>query len=299
MNLRSIDKGLIPIWHKGSTQEDDYNFLERYINDLAILRDSDLEISDKALILLSLNKSGRTDLLQNIDLSLINRIDTFIDFIENAFGRSQMDLRAKLEEIKRGKSESVYSFLNRVLRLYFRCHQRPPMTINQLSLSPDSAHERQEILYYFLRGLENKRVADQIKLEMGNLTFVELPSLAKKLVEVLGDEQKEVNSITEDLKRLFDDNDQPDVNHAEQRAERCDEYEGGGQYYDKKRDEDQADSQFEDECDDYDFERDNICPDCWERQNRARCPDRKRGSYQLQCYNCGEYGHKRHQCDKY
>ena len=199
MEVRSIDKGLIPIWHKGSTDEENYNFLERYINDLTILRDSNLEISDKALIMLSLNKSGRTDLLQNIDLSLLDRIDSFVEFIENAFGRSKMDLRAQLEEIKRGNSESAFSFLNRLVRLYFRCHQRPPMTITELSLSPDSAHERQEILYHFLRGLGNKRVEQEIRLRMGtDLTFNELPSFSKKLFEVFGN-QPVVNSVTDNL----------------------------------------------------------------------------------------------------
>ena len=302
MNVNSIDKGLIPTWHKGVTEEDKYAKLERYINDLQILRDSQLEISDKALILLSLNKSGRTDLLQNISLDLIDDINTFIDFIQNAFGRSDMDLRAKLEEICREESESMYSYLNRVVRLYFRCHQRAPMTISELSQSVDSAHERAEIIYFFLKGMRNKKVTEQIKLRLGGgLTFIELPGLAKKLHEVYGDQQATVNNITEELQNLTITDDYNNVNYAdEEDQQRGNEqfYDGDEEYSDSVTEEnDQGHYEYESEGDRDFYSKNDYCYNCGERGHWARsCPDRER-SYGGRCYECGAFGHKAYQCN--
>ena len=283
-SINSIDKGLIPIWHKGVSEEDNHAKLDRYINDLEILRDCQLQISDRALILLSLNKSGRTDLLQNISLDIINEIGSFIDFIKNAYGRSDMDLRSKLEDVRRETSESMYSYLNRVVRLYFKCHQRPPMTINELSLSAESSHERSEIIYYFLRGLGNKKVVEQIKLNLGtNLTFVELPDLSKRLFEIFGEEKGTINNVTEELQEfeITDENgteDYSNVNNADE--------------------DDQLNYESED---DRDFDDRNVendyCYNCDERHWARKFTNRKK-SYRGRCYECGEYGHKAYQCNQ-
>ena len=268
------EKQLVPTWRHASTKEEQFTALENYILDLLFLKKMNLNVNEKALIFQSINLSNRTSLLHSMPVDACDSIDNFVSYLNQAYGRTPVDLRARLDNVKRGAHETMHAFMARVIRLYFMAHKQDPLTIKQISTSDDEI-TRQDIVYYFLKGIQHPKLATELKLRMSQTTLAELPDLAKQLSEVLDEPKKnEVNAVDSDLiqqfSQLMKKESGEEVNFAQRNKQ--------NKFKSNKRN----------------FNRQSP----YKKNNNNRYEDTKKykTKSQMSCYNCGKEGHFSNEC---
>ena len=321
------EKQIIPIWRMATSAEDQFTALENYIMDLQYVGNMGLELNEKALIFQSINASGRTNLLHTMPTEACESVQKFIKYLHKAYGRTPIDMRSRLNNLKRDPHETMHSYLSKVMRVYYMAHNKTPPTIKQLSTAKDMEAERQDLVYHFLQGLQHPVLARELKLRMHEIDLQDLPDIAKQLYEVLDQPKStEVNNVDTPLEKEFKEmlrvNEVNFVkqNFRNQRGQQSNNRYGNQYNHQPDHQNDQYQQNFgrhrtgrfqngnrsnqHQQSRNFRSLKDVTCYRCFQKGHYANTckstPQPKQhnadNNTAVKCYNCGNYGHKKQNC---
>ena len=167
------DEYLIPEWIFG---ED----IEKYISKLKIAKTMKLFNDDKTLILYSLTKSNRQDLILTLAEDEKKKLDDFVKFLQRTFGPTNGEKRSMFENIRQNEEESIAEYFKRVESTYFRSKN---IEIPQ----PMENHQQEDVKWAFLKGLRNRQTYRLMKLNPGTIDYASLAKTAADLDASLQD----------------------------------------------------------------------------------------------------------------
>ena len=191
-----IPNGCVPIWHFGESKAQQYQSLENFIADIKRFANLGINVQDSVLIFSSLNKSNRSHLMNEIPQDALSDLDKFVDYLNKAFGRTQIALREQLNSTKREVGESAHSYLTRVMTLYYKAKKEDVKTPQYLADNKDRHRiEIDDIFHHFYRGLNNDRLRSQLLIE--NVAIDKLADTTKRIENAYESSKiAEVNKIT-------------------------------------------------------------------------------------------------------
>ena len=293
----------VPVWRHGISDEDRYDKLELYCNDLKMVKSLNVHSNEQALIFLSVNESGRTELLHTAPLECLKDVNSFVSYLKKAYGREEYDRRIQLDKIQRKKDESMHAFFARVIRLYYRSRNLTPLTLEELTYNEDAKGDRTDIMYHYLKGLRNKRVAETLKARIDDLTMAEVPKMSKTLLSAYGEDEETDKLSTGYTVNFTDQNLKPS-----QKTEPIRFGPGGcGKRIESRGDEDEESSpdeqsagEDESDSDENQYTREklayNQCRICRGFNHWGDECTSESNIAHVECYNCNGYGHFSHSC---
>ena len=104
--------------------------------------------------------SNRTSLFEEINPETAKDLDEFIKYLRNAYGSGLLDMRQNLSNHKEAENESMYSFLSRVINLYYRSWDQET-SMDEIWTDKVS---RTDIVHIFLKGLLNKDIKTNLRM---------------------------------------------------------------------------------------------------------------------------------------
>ena len=174
--------GSIPIWKKGTDKKEEVQNVRMYIRDLKRLKTLKVLRNEALLINASLVKSGRTSLYEEMPKEAEESVDEFVKYLQTAYGLTRIDMMRDLQNLRQGKDESPYTFLSRVITLYYEARGEAKKTAQQVI---ESRIEKFEITKLFLDGLYDNRISVQLQSRIDELKFSELALTAKNAASAL------------------------------------------------------------------------------------------------------------------
>ena len=296
-SVRKIgEKQIVPIWRMASSAEDQFTALETYIMDLIFVSNMGLELNEKALIFQSINASGRTNLIHTMPPEACESIDNFITYLHKAYGRTPVDMRSRLNNLKRDPYETMHSYLAKVMRIYYMTHNKTAPTIKKLSTAKDMEAERQDIVYHFLHGLQHPALARELRLRMHEIDLSKLADVAKQLYEVLeAPKPSEVHNVETTLEKEFRECIRE--TEASKDGQLCQEEVNFVKQMMNRQNRNRNFRPLKDvtcyKCKRKGHYANNCRSGFRNGQGDQRKEDKKPG---IQCHNCGNYGHKKQDC---
>ena len=91
-------------------------------------------------------------------------------------------MRQNLSNLKQVENESMYSFLSRVINLYYRSRDQETPTMDQISTDKVS---RTDIVHIFLEGLLNKDIKTNLRMRLSTIDFKDLSKVAREIEQAL------------------------------------------------------------------------------------------------------------------
>ena len=211
-----VPNACIPRWHFGTSQAQQYIKLENFIGDLTRFKDLGFNIPDATLIFMSLNQSDRSHMMSEIPGDCLTDLNKFVEHIKLAYGRNTIALREELNNVKKGEAESYFSYMQKILTLYYRSRKEEAKTLTYLKENKDSCQiQINDIIHYFLRGLPEGQVKRQLRMEIENVDIVDIAQKTKQIELALGESttaaqvnavdvglQKEVEEIKKEVAQI-------------------------------------------------------------------------------------------------
>ena len=193
----------IPIWKKTSNDLDETKELRQYIRDLLRFKKLKLLENDAVLINASLVKSGRTDVYAEMPKDAEESVEKFIKYLKKAYGLSAVELLKELQSIKQESNESPYTFLSRVVNLYYEARGEQKKSIDDIKANPV---ETSEIIRLYLSGLRDSRVRMTVRSRLDDLDLSKIAKATRSAQMALKESNPvSVNSIsTEDQELKMD-----------------------------------------------------------------------------------------------
>ena len=174
--------GSIPIWKKSNDKKEEVQNVRMYIRDLKRLKTLRVLRNEALLINASLVKSARTSLYEEMPKEAEESVDEFVKYLQTAYGLTRIDMMRDLQNLKQGREESPYTFLSRVITLYYEARGETKKTMTEIV---DDQNEKFEITKLFLDGLYDSRIAVQLQARLDDLNFSDLASNAKNAESAL------------------------------------------------------------------------------------------------------------------
>ena len=174
--------GSIPIWKKSSDKKEEVQNVRMYIRDLKRLKTLKVLRNEALLINASLVKSGRTSLYEEMPKEAEESVDEFVKYLQTAYGLTRIDMMRDLQNLKQGRDESPYTFLSRVITLYYEARGEAKKTAQEVI---GNKIEKFEITKLFLDGLYDNRISVQLQSRIDELKFSELALTAKNAASAL------------------------------------------------------------------------------------------------------------------
>ena len=200
--IDKVDSKSIPIWRVAEGRDEKYLALDDYIEDLNRFSTLGYNVPEARLIYMSLNASNRMGMLKEFPSEKLQKLDDFIDFLKESYGRSELDLRAQLASMKRKAGESTHALLSRVICIYYRSKGMRPRTMSEIT----STHmknskkvlthpaEIADIIHYFVSALKNQALISQVKMRLHDLCLTELAAVTRDIENAL--DTSTINAVT-------------------------------------------------------------------------------------------------------
>ena len=267
--------GSIPIWKKGSDKKEEVQNVRMYIRDLKRLKTLKVLRNEALLINASLVKSGRTSLYEEMPKEAEESVDEFVKYLQTAYGLTRIDMMRDLQNLKQGKDESPYTFLSRVITLYYEARGEAKKTAQQVI---ESRIEKFEITKLFLDGLYDNRISVQLQSRIDELKFSELALTAKNAASAL---QRAAAAS---------------INHIEQTGEQTlQQLERAIDVLNIKSDQ-RAMKNWKPNSGKENRHAFGACYSCGKRRHRAKDCRSKNNKEQRKCFFCNKVGHLERDC---
>ena len=195
-----IDAKSLPIWRHGETVEERYFRLEEYISDLKAFQTLGYNVPPARVIYSSLNASNRMHQRRDFPPEALTDFDKFIKFLRKSYGRTELALRQQLNNFQRKSDENIFSYYQRLLSLYWNVRRKDPMTDDELKKKgSDGRPVHQEVIndlfHYFLRGLNNKKLEQNLRMQLSNLDLFTLARDAQDMENAMLMETEPVHAV--------------------------------------------------------------------------------------------------------
>ena len=145
--------------------------LESYLTELEAYTQI-VEIKPNDLITISLLKSKKTDLLQNLASEQRNSIQEYAKCLRELYGDDPDTQRFSFSRLTQKLDEDYRTFFNRLKIAYFALHGlKPPNTIEK--------DDQADLRYHFISRIRNNDIRN--KLVIDETPFDQLPATARRL----------------------------------------------------------------------------------------------------------------------
>ena len=146
--------------------------LENYLTELEAYTQLVVDIKPNDLITISLLKSKKTDLLQNLTSKQRNSIQEYAKFLRLNFGDDSDTQRFSFSRLTQKIDEDYVSFFNRLKTAFFALRGlKPPNTIEK--------DDQADLRYHFISRIRNNDIRN--KLVIDETPFDQLPTTARRL----------------------------------------------------------------------------------------------------------------------
>ena len=180
--LRLDSKTAVPKWHTSTDPKINIELVERFIGDLKRAKELNLFASDELLIFSSLVNSSKTNMFEEMTPDTSKNLDEFIKYLRSAYGSTLLDMRQSLMTLKQAENESLFSFLSRVINLYYRSRDKETPTIDEIATDQVS---KADIVHIFLQGLFNPEVQTNLRMRLSTIDFKDLTKVAREIEQAL------------------------------------------------------------------------------------------------------------------
>ena len=188
-----VDTKSIPIWRHAEGRDEKFLALDDYIEDLTRFSTLGYNVPEPRLIYMSLNASDRMGMLKEFPSEKLEKLDDFIDFLKESYGRSELALRDQLASMKRKPGESTHALLSRVICVYYRSKGMRPRTMAEIIQTElrgtkqvlSYPTEVADLIHYFVTALQNKQVVAQLKMRLHDLCLSEIAAVARDIENAL------------------------------------------------------------------------------------------------------------------
>ena len=172
---------ILPIWKKGQTDQEESENLRQYIRDMRRMQALKVTKNEAVLINASLSKSGKTYLYEELPKEAETSIDGFVAYLQTAYGDDRVELIHKLQAIKQGRNENPYTFLSRLVNMYYESKGLQKKTLDEAG----TGNEKDEIMSLYINGLYNSETKKILKCELSKLDLVNLPQKTLNITRAL------------------------------------------------------------------------------------------------------------------
>ena len=189
-------KTSVPIWHSSPDPTQNQVLLDNYLADLKRVKKLNIFENDQVLIFSSVNSSNKTHIFNELPTEAQDNLDKFSEYVRKAYGRSYLKIRQGLANLEQFPSESIYTFFYRTINTYYRARDSEPKGLNEID---NNAVERNDIVYYFVKGLKDENVRKTVRTQLINIDFKKLPESVKNLSELVASneaDKMQVNTIS-------------------------------------------------------------------------------------------------------
>ena len=181
--LDEVNDVLLPVFAE--------NRLEEYIFELTLAKTMKVCADEKTLIYTSLVKSGRVEMMQNLNVEQAENLDNFITYLRDTYGKTLPEQRQAFENVKQMDDEPIMDFFARVERLYFRSKgiEKPAGTF--------PGWMQEDVSHAFRSGLRNNEIRRLLMLNSATVQYADLAKTAKNYAAALKDINKvySVNAV--------------------------------------------------------------------------------------------------------
>ena len=101
-------------------------------------------------------------------------VEEFVKYLQTAYGLTRIDMMRDLQSLKQGREESPYTFLSRVITLYYEARGEAKKAMTEIV---NNKIEKFEITKLFLDGLHDNRIAVQLQARIDDLAFISMCSI--------------------------------------------------------------------------------------------------------------------------
>ena len=172
---------ILPVWKKGQTDQEETQNLRQYIRDMRRMQALEITKNEAVLINASLAKSGKTYLYEELPREAEISIDGFVAYLQTAYGDDRVELIHKLQAIKQGRNENPYTFLSRLVNMYYESKGLPKKTLDEAG----NGNDKEEIMSLYINGLYNPETRKILKCELSKLDLVNLPQKTLNITRAL------------------------------------------------------------------------------------------------------------------
>ena len=185
---------IVPVWKTGQTDQEETQNLRNYIRDMRRMQALKVTKNEPVLINASLVKSGKTYLYEELPKEAEESIDGFVSYLQTAYGDNQVELIAKLQAIKQGLNENPYTYLSRLLNMYYESKGLEKKTVDEA----EKGVEMSEILSLYIKGLSNPETRKILKCELSKLDLSNLPLKTLNITRALEPQKTfDINNIND------------------------------------------------------------------------------------------------------
>ena len=149
-----------------------YQGIENYISDLKRAKEFSRFKNDSELIFLSLTKSERTSLYNDMSKEDEKDLTKFGNFLRSTFGMSPELMFTLLKNIRQEVGENPLQFFNRLIRLFYKARG------TEIPDEFDDDIHKLEITQSFIHGLRNTEVKREIARNKRSINFKDLGKTA-------------------------------------------------------------------------------------------------------------------------
>ena len=175
-------RSTVPIWSNAIDPDDRVSLVEAYIRDLKRAKRLGLFVSDEILIFTSLVNSNKTQLYNELPTECTSSVEELAKYLNSAYGRTSIAKRQSLANLKQGAEESVYSYLSRVINMYYDSKNQQSPTLDVIQHDEVA---KNDIIYYYNNGLRNPDVQSHLRMRLLNTPFLDLSKVTKEISDAL------------------------------------------------------------------------------------------------------------------
>ena len=173
----------LPRWESDQGRSQRENVV-RYIQNLKHI-DKLKVIDQPGLIYLSLLKSNRSQVFDELNDSEKTNLEDFIKYLTKSYGGNPIQIRKELDNLKQRNEETYISFFRRVISTYLR--SRDLADTPNISSITDTA-QRADIKYLYIKGLHNQKIRNLILQNENTIRWEDLGTQGQTYSQVLTDE---------------------------------------------------------------------------------------------------------------
>jgi hypothetical protein len=184
----------IPVWVQGANEDEEKANVRAFIRDLKRIKELEFYKGNEALLIsLSLNKSNKTSIYEELPADAEKSIQAFIKYLQRAYGSTKMELLEQIRTLKQKPSENPHSFMSRVITLYYEARDKEKKKMTDI----ETWHKTDlyDITNRYIEGLHDSRVKVALKQRIDQIKFHQIPDITKNIQQSLVDEKDSVFAI--------------------------------------------------------------------------------------------------------